>query len=509
MATASRRPALPRASGLLLVIVPILAVVGFIVGIVAGIRGEKIVSLALAIVTALVAFVPLAIDQARRPEDRHLMLSLIAMAYMGVFVVPVFSIYLPADGPVEPSGMNFTSLNTHDVMVGQLISLAGLIALLVAYALPFGSLMASLFPKARHDWPLRSTFLVGCVMIPFGWFIQLIAIFGLLPARVGSGFVGALSLSVWFGLVLLSLAWFRYRSHYALFLLAALVPTTMIFFGLGGSKQAFLRPVMFIVLTYWLYRRQISGRWILAGIAAIVVIYPAAHFYRHQVQMGRGIPDMLRNPVSAVDDVGRYVSTYSLGEYVSQGLVLITNRFDGLGRSSAIIRDTPDRVPFQGGWTLALIPVAYVPRLLWPGKPDTTIGNWITETYGSGTIVSTSTGPSWIGEFYLNFGVAGVVGGMVVMGFLLRLLQEAVLRSATVPAIVAGVVALEAVALSIQGGVISSVNGVTFSLAPLVATHFALRYMGATVPAQNASAPGPSPRAIAADTPPVAGGLRS
>jgi hypothetical protein len=490
MATASRPPTPPRAAGLLLVIVPLLAMVGFIVGIVAGVRGEKIVSLALAIVTAVVAFVPLAIDQARRPEDRHLMLSLIAMAYMGVFVVPVFSIYLPADGPVEPSGMNFTSLYSRDVMVGQLVSLAGLIALLVAYALPFGSLMASLFPKARHDWPLRSTFLVGCVMIPFGWFIQLIAIFGLLPARVGSGFVGALSLSVWFGLVLLSLAWFRYRSHYALFLLAALVPTTMIFFGFGGSKQAFLRPLMFIVLTSWLYRRQISGRWILAGIAAIVVVYPAAHFYRHQVQMGRAIPDMLRNPVSAVDDVGRYVSTYSLGEYVSQGLVLMTNRFDGLG-------------------TLALIPIAYVPRLLWSEKPETTIGNWITETYGVGSIVKTSTGPSWIGEFYLNFGVAGVVGGMFVMGFLLRLLQEAVLRSATVPAIVAGVVALEAVALSMQGGVIGSVNGVTFSLAPLLATHLALRYMGATVPAQDASAPGPSPRAIAADAPPVAGGLHS
>jgi hypothetical protein len=509
MAAASRPPTRPRAAGLLLVIVPILAMVGFIVGIVAGVRGEKIVSLALAIVTALVAFVPLAIDQARRPEDRHLMLSLIALAYMGVFVVPVFSIYLPADGPVEPSGMNFTSLHTRDVMLGQLISLAGLIALLVAYALPFGTLMAGLFPKARHDWPLRSTFLVGCAMIPFGWAIQLIAIFGFLPAQVGSGLVGSLSLSAWFGLVLLSLSWFRYRSHYGLFLLAVLVPTTMIFFGFGGSKQAFLRPLMFIVLTSWLYRRQISGRWILAGVAAIVVLYPAAHFYRHQVQVGRSIPAMLADPVSAIDDVGRYVSTYSLGEYVSQGLVLMTNRFDGLGRSSAISRDTPDRVPFQGGWTLALIPIAYVPRLLWPDKPETTIGNWITETYGSGTIVKTATGPSWVGEFYLNFGVAGVVGGMFVMGFLLRLLQEGVLRSATVPAIVAGVVALEAVALSMQGGVIGSVNGVTFSLAPLFATHLALRYMGWTVPTQDAPAPGPRPRAFTADTPPVAGGLRS
>jgi hypothetical protein len=314
---------------------------------------------------------------------------------------------------------------------------------------------------------------------------------------------------VWFGLVLLSLAWFRYRSHYALFLLAALVPATMLFFGFGGSKQAFLRPLMFIVLTSWLYRRQISGRWLLAGIATIAVVYPAAHFYRHQVQMGRSIPEMMRDPITAVDDVGRYVSTYSVGEYISQGLVLMTNRFDGLGRASAIIRETPDRVPFQGGWTLALIPIAYVPRLLWPDKPATTIGNWITETYGTGTIVSTATGPSWIGEFYLNFGVAGVVGGMFVMGILLRLLQDAMLRSLTVPAIVAGVVALQALALTMQGGVITAVNGVTFSLAPIIATHFVLRYMGATVPIQDAAKRGASAGAVAAETPPFPGELHS
>ena len=68
---------------------------------------------------------------------------------------------------------------------------------------------------------------------------------------------------------------------------------------------------------------------------------------------------------------------------------------------------------------------------------------------------------------------------------------------------------LEAVALTIQGGVIGSVNGVTFSLAPLFATHLALRYMGATVPIQNASKPGASAGAVAAATPPGAGGLRS
>ncbi len=169
---------------------------------------------------------------------------------------------------------------------------------------------------------------------------------------------------------------------------------------------------------------------------------------------------------------------------MTQGITQLAHRFDGLGRSSVIIRETPDRVPFQGGWTLAQIPMAYIPRVLWPGKPALGIGQWITDTYGAGSHIRSSTGPTWIGEFYLNFGTAGVVIGMLTIGLLLRLLHESLLRSATVPAVVAGVVILMNTSLEIQGGLIGTVNGVTFSLGPIFAAHMALRFMGATVPIQ-------------------------
>jgi hypothetical protein len=498
-ATASAPAPRGRASGVLLVVVPLLAAMGFIVGIAAGVRDDKIPNLALAIVTGLVAFVPLAIDQARAPEDRHLLLSLLAMAYMIVFVMPVFAIYLPASGPVEPAGMAFTAVDAGDIARGQVVALVALVMLIAGYALPFGNAIARLLPTPHHDWPLQTTILVACLMIPFGWLLQLSAIFGVLPARVGTGLIGALSQSVWFGLVVLGLAWIRYRSGRALALLAALVPTTMLFFFFSGSKGRFLQPVMLLVLASWLYRREIRGRWILAGIAAGMLLYPAAAFYRTQVKAGRSMVTMLRHPLMAINDVGRHVSSYTPGEYATEGLLRLAGRFDGIGRSSVIIRETPDRVPFQGGWTLAMIPVAYVPRILWPGKPETTIGKWITDTYGAGAHITSSTGPTWIGEFYLNFGVPGVIIGMFVMGLLLRLLHEGVLRSATVPAIVAGVIVLLNTAFEIQGGLIGTVNGVTFTLAPLFAAHLALRYIGATEPIADASKSHPAPRAIAAE----------
>ncbi|MEE8475350.1 MAG: hypothetical protein V3T01_08375 [Myxococcota bacterium] len=472
----------PRMAGVLLIVVPLLAMSGFVVGMATGVRGDKVLMLFLGVVTGIVTFIPMAIDQMRAPENRHLMLSLLSMAYLVVFAVPAFAIYLPAAGPVEPAGMTFTAVSASDIITGQVIALVALISLLVGYALPMAPLIASVIPKPKRDWPLRTTFLVGCMMIPFGWAIELIATFGFLPAALGSGFLGALSLSAWFGLSVLALAFIRYRSYSALILLLVLVPVSMGFAFFSGSKGQFLRPVMLIVLVSWLYRREIRGRWVLAGILAGALVYPAGTFYRNAVKGGETTASMLRHPAETVSDVAAYVSEYSIGGYLTEGVTRLAHRFDGLGRSSVIIRETPSRVPFQGGWTLAQIPLAYIPRVLWPGKPSLGIGQWITDTYGAGSHIRSSTGPTWVGEFYLNFGTVGVIVGMLTMGFLLRLLHECLLRSATVPTLVAGVVILLNTSLEIQGGLIGTVNGVTFSLAPIFATHMVLRFMGATVP---------------------------
>ena len=113
----------PRMAGVLLVVVPLVAMSGFIVGIATGVRGDKVLMLFLGIITGIVTFIPMAIDQMRAPENRHLMLTLLSMAYLAVFAVPAFAIYLPATGPVEPAGMTFTAVSASDVITGQLMAL--------------------------------------------------------------------------------------------------------------------------------------------------------------------------------------------------------------------------------------------------------------------------------------------------------------------------------------------------------------------------------------------------
>jgi hypothetical protein len=143
---------------------------------------------------------------------------------------------------------------------------------------------------------------------------------------------------------------------------------------------------------------------------------------------------------------------------------------------SVIVRDAGTRVPFQGGWSLAYIPAAYVPRLLWPGKPKFTTGGWVTANFGYGPHIESSTGATWMGELYFNFGWTGILVGMTLLGVWFRFLQESFLRiDATIPAMLAGVVAVLTLATGVEGTMLGATNTVIFNVAPIMLMHLVVR----------------------------------
>jgi hypothetical protein len=95
------------------------------------------------------------------------------------------------------------------------------------------------------------------------------------------------------------------------------------------------------------------------------------------------------------------------------------NTNDSVGKAVKYIGS--GNIDFAKGGTFYVAAVAWIPRILWPGKPA---------TGGSGTVVSrytgqkfadsTSVGAGNVFEFYINFGYPGVFWGFFLLGFLLR-----------------------------------------------------------------------------------------
>jgi hypothetical protein len=91
---------------------------------------------------------------------------------------------------------------------------------------------------------------------------------------------------------------------------------------------------------------------------------------------------------------------------------------------AAALEHTPAQQPFAMGESYINIFVALVPRLLWPDKPFKAGGNEFVSRYtGIRFERHTSVGMNYLFELYVNFGIAGVLIGMFLLGLLLAWME--------------------------------------------------------------------------------------
>jgi len=283
--------------------------------------------------------------------------------------------------------------------------------------------------------------------------------------------------------VLLTYVYLRYRSKAAALLIGMNVVALLLLGLLTSDKMDALIGPAVVVLTSMLLTKKVRARWILLGFVAVIVIYPASEFVREDLLQGASVAELVMNPGYTLGMIGRFAASGKITDYLAMGFEATAHRIDGLGIASVIIRDTPGVSPFQNGRTLGLFFVSFIPRILWPNKPDINIGQWITDVYGSGPGITSSTAPTPIGEFYLNFGVSGIVFGLIFLGIVLRLAHETLSRrGATAPSILAQSVIVVIFGLKFAGSVAGLYGQVVFTLVPLLLLNIAVRTFTRMVP---------------------------
>jgi hypothetical protein len=192
--------------------------------------------------------------------------------------------------------------------------------------------------------------------------------------------------------------------------------TAFLFFvNLRSSSKAFLM-FSFLPLLWMLLARRDLRRWLPAAIVPLALLYfliiaPTVNRARGEnLARGETKSEHLLAAFSKID-----FSTVSLTdtENIGKQLELFLGRqFDPI--ATAYLAGRVERDGYQMGATMEYAAYAFIPRVIWPEKPNVSKGDWFNKYVGAAP--GTSLGITAVGELYWNFGVPGVVMGMFLLG---------------------------------------------------------------------------------------------
>jgi len=133
--------------------------------------------------------------------------------------------------------------------------------------------------------------------------------------------------------------------------------------------------------------------------------------------------------------INYYFSNSAGNAAIELGATSAYDRLNILQPTAAIIEDTPRIQPFQYGETYLPILTKWIPRFLWAEKPLENLGNRWAQRYGYLGLFDTWTAfnLSWLGEMYMNFGLAGVILISMVLGVVFHTLSKMLWRGSRGP----------------------------------------------------------------------------
>jgi hypothetical protein len=221
--------------------------------------------------------------------------------------------------------------------------------------------------------------------------------------------------------------------------LIVIVAVQLVLGFVSNTKATALMGAMLIVLTRVLATRRIPAIWVLGSCAFLAVVYPVLAANRvaqgaYNVSHGKAAQDLGRG-------LDRALAMVDVSKKGPERTQTFFERMSLKGSVDMIVSQTGSNVAFREGYTLWPLVTVFIPRIMWPDKPDVQTGLLVTRDFHVSESRDLYTSPSYIGELYWNFGWAGVVVGMAVLGSLLGLVGSGTSR-ATVPTLTAVLVVM-------------------------------------------------------------------
>lgn len=294
--------------------------------------------------------------------------------------------YVIANGRFQMTRFRFISGYTFSLRRLQLclvlvsaISVVGIAMYVIKFGVDLSNLTAASYKRVAEYVTEDGDVAYGAAGVTgvFGQFAQ----YGLI-VTVGAYFAGYIKPNLQFFAVLAVLV-----------LLSIAIPF------LGSSRTVIILMIFsFCTMGYYFGRIKLSA--IFVALAAIIGLAG---------WMG-AIRDVNQNDVASEDG--------TIERLIGSG-----NGFDAV-RSTAIIKRVPEVRPYLYGESYAALGTFFIPRSVWPGKPQTSLGAWVKGDLFGQYVRNAGWPPGAVAEAYINFGYLGIPLVMLLIGAFLRFVYE-------------------------------------------------------------------------------------
>ena len=351
------------------------------------------------------------------------LMPLHGLFYALTFGLPVFFIDAQSIQPLPEFGERIGWIENGEDKLSKvlIITISGQIFLYLGYYI-FSRFFGGLKPIKARDVPLGR-------QIKFAWLLFLCyVLFNIFPKlRTVPSIEQLMTPLCYMSIGILTLLALNRKLTYlhSMFITLAVVFVVSNLL-LSGSLAPIVLFLVFLGIIYWNKKRTLPWVFIVLCILIAVILNPVKSKFRNHTWYAQ---DKSLTYYDKAILLGRVVKEHYADSSVIEKVNSdkgIVYRLAHISTFAYVAAVTPDSVPYWFGDSYQTLWTSFIPRIFWPGKPQSTIGQDFGHRYGllQTYDMGTSMNLPWIIEFYANFGQWGVLAGMFFTGVFFRILLQ-------------------------------------------------------------------------------------
>ena len=353
--------------------------------------------------------------------------------YRSLYLLSIEDVYAHLPPNIDP---NFLP---HMIDALELTTMCWIVVLAVYYS-PLGTLLGDLMPRPKlffNEVSLGRVHLVFAISVAAKAYqvYQGQHLAFRMADNINYDVIAFIDLmSSWGAVAVFLYAALYYRGRLSgpaiIYFFGGVVPATMIYGVLTGSKERVVAAPLMILFARHYFKKRIGVREALYMLAIytlfVAPIVTQIRDYHDFEKLGSSSGLSIMTIVRAAEDVNRS------DDYAATSYDRAVDRFHGIDSVMIATQMTPRFLPYRDAELYLLFPVmAVVPRFMWKQKPKMTlIPEWETVYWGQNASNKSSVARSHVGALYLCFGTLGAVLGMGLLALFWRLTYQFFCRSA-------------------------------------------------------------------------------